>query len=392
MAITLVTGRISGEAQLREAAQGSFQQIMNLLASALRTLMVLQGDADPWPYVKDVFPDSVVVCRDGADWRYPYSYDAAANTVTLGDPVQVLQIYQAVSGSSGGAGATPVTEAQRGAFLEAVKDSAGKVGGRYRVRIIRAGKSGNGNYYPDAVLREAAPLFEGARVFAKSDEEHLAGRGKDVRNLIGGISAPVFVEGQGADAGELQGTFTVIEPDGPMGSKLREAYARGLTHLFGFSIDAEAKARPRQVGGEKLREAVKFTKVKSVDLIVEPGAGGQIISLTEALNEDLMKRDELIRLIEAKRPDLLRGKDVAKLTDEEIVALAGDAMTAGTDTKPGVTEERLREALRMVEAKSAMRAAIAGSTLPPASKAKLTAQYEGLASFTEAQVADAIKG
>jgi hypothetical protein len=60
--------------------------------------------------------------------------------------------------------------------------------------------------------------------------------------------------------------------------KLREAVARGMTDLFGLSIDADGKGK--RVG--KLREATSLTKVSSVDLIIDPGAGGQIIRFTEA--------------------------------------------------------------------------------------------------------------
>ena len=40
--------------------------------------------------------------------------------------------------------------------------------GRYRVCVIRAGLSANRNFYPDTTLREAAPLFDGVRVFVKA--------------------------------------------------------------------------------------------------------------------------------------------------------------------------------------------------------------------------------
>ena len=57
------------------------------------------------------------------------------------------------------------------AFIEAVGEPAGGV---WLIRVIRAGESGNRNYYPDAVLRDAVRLVEGARVFEKSDAEHVA--------------------------------------------------------------------------------------------------------------------------------------------------------------------------------------------------------------------------
>src|SRR5262249_32025247 len=154
-----------------------------------------------------------------------------------------------------------------------------------------------------------------------------------------------------------------------IGTKIREAWDRGLTHLFGFSIDATATARPRQVGGKTLREATKFTKVASVDLIVEPGAGGPIVNLIEAVGpareRDMKLYETLTRIIEAQRPDLkAKLKPEADMTDEAVEALLTEALTpwsspgAAAAAAGTVTREELAAALRMVEAKSAMRATI----------------------------------
>lgn len=389
MKIKLLKGRISGQAALREAAAGSYEQIMGLLGTALRVVYAMEGDGDPWVYCLAVFPDAVVVQKDGVNLKYPYTYDAATNTVTLGQPIEVLESYQPAPAAAGPVAV--VTEAA--CFLEAVKDSAGKIGSKYRVRIIRAGESGNDNYYPDAVLREAAPKFDGARVFVKGDEEHLAGKGKDVRNLIGGISEPRFVEGKGADAGELQGIFTLMEPDGPIGAKIRGAWQSGLTDLFGFSHDSLCRHKPRKQNGRAFREATAFVKVNSVDLIVEPGAGGHIISLTEAQREETMDRETMIRLLEAT--GALKGKDKDALTIAELSEMLREALakanTPGATVPGGVTREELQEWQRMVEARAGARTAIGASSLPPRAKDKLVKQFDGLAKFTEAEVTAAIK-
>jgi len=154
--------------------------------------------------------------------------------------------------------------------------------GSIEVTLIRAGISGNRNFYPDATLREATRLFEGVRVFVKSDDEHTAGKGKAVQNLIGGIYGVRFAEGQGADSGALIGTFRPIDPSDAVVTKMTEAVKRGMANLMGLSIDAVAKTTTRMQGTTRLREASRFTKVNSVDLIVEPGAGGRLDRLTEA--------------------------------------------------------------------------------------------------------------
>ncbi|MEP9372611.1 hypothetical protein [Mesorhizobium sp. KR1-2] len=215
----------------------------------------------------------------------------------------------------------------KGLLAEAIQSDGST--GSYTVRVIAAGLSKNRTVYPAAVLREAAPLFEGARVFALSDREHLAMSGKDVRNLIGGLSAPVFVEGATPDQGEIQATLTLIvgESD-PVATRLREAVSRSMTHLFGLSIAVEGASRPGPGG---TRTAESFSKVHSVDLIVEPGAGGQIINFAEAVAQGaLMNRDELLNLIRNANPTLLEGKDEAALTDEELKAILSEALKRQT--------------------------------------------------------------
>lgn len=205
--------------------------------------------------------------------------------------------------------------------------------GAYTVRVIATGLSKNRTFYPAAVLRAAAPLFEGARVFAVSDREHLAMSGKDVRNLIGGLSAPIFVEGETPDEGEIQATLTLIVGENdPVATRLREAVSRQMTHLFGLSIAVEGASRPGPGG---TRTAESFAKVHSVDLIVEPGAGGQIINFAEAVAEGtLMNRDELLNLIKNVNPALLQGKDVDALTDEELKAILAEALKPVEEKKP----------------------------------------------------------
>ncbi len=369
---------IVGEAAIREAITTDYRQLGEMLHDALRKLFKATGDGDCWPNVLALYADRVVVRRDTKIWSYPYTHDPAANTLTLGTPVEVVASYDPVA----------MREAAAGAII---REAAGGAG-RYKIRVVKSGLSGNGNFYPDSVLREAAPLFEGVRVFVKSDEEHLAGRGKDFRNLIGGIYAPSFVEGRSPDTGELQAEFQLLNPEGPEAVKIREAVKGGLSSLFGFSIDAAGHVKPGPGAGR--RTATKFIKVNSVDLIVEPGAGGQVIGLVEAKKEPIMTREQLIALIEATRADLLRGKDVTALTEEQLQGILREAMTPAAPATPpangAVTQDQLAEVIRMTDARSYARATITASNLPAKAKEKLTAQFTLQAKFTEADVDKAI--
>ena len=245
-------------------------------------------------------------------------------------------------------------------FLEAA-DVTEKGAKRFKIRVISAGVSKNGNYYSPAALREAAPLFDGARVLVRSDEEHIQGKGKDFRNLIGRLSNPRFVEG----AEEIQADFELIEPNGAIAVKLREAFDNKMTDLFGFSIDASATAKTTRVNGQTVREACKISAVKSVDLIVEPGANGGIIDFIEAINNE--------------------GQT---MSDKEKTA----EQTASVSTPaPTVSAADIDNKIRMVEARANAKAAIAASSLPEMAKTRLKKQFEALADFKECDVENAIK-
>lgn len=247
--------------------------------------------------------------------------------------------------------------------------------GRWRVRVIRAGLSLNRNFYPDRVLREAVPLFDGARVFVKSDADHLAGTGKDVRNLVGRLVNPSFVPGHAPDSGEVLADLELIEPGGPIGRKMAEAWGRGMSDLFGLSIDASGAVREGHIDGKPARIAAVIQHVKSVDLIVEPGAGGRVLDLLEAAapqgTPDIMTRDELIALVKRHRPGLLTGRDENALTDAELMEAVDTAMQAsGTD--------------QFAEARAAVAERVNRSSLPHQAKARVIADLTREGHLTEA--------
>lgn len=310
----------------------------------------------------------------------------------------------------------PKTEAVQ--FTDVVADSLieSLEGSKYRIRVIRSGLSGNRNFYPDAVLREAVPLFQGVRVFVKSDAEHLRGQGKDVRNLIGRLTNPRFVEGQTPDSGEIQADLELLET-AEVSPKLREAVQRDMADdLFGFSIDADALAIQKP---DRIREAKKITRVKSVDLIIEPGAGGKVLNLVEAINDkkqqqeqaDVKLRQRMIEAVQAAHNGTLPEEldidndDALEKAYREAVQHYDDATQGGKPQKSGgagrkesvpaaagtaVTMDDVDAKVRMVEARSHMRVAVAESGLPDKAKDKLRRQFGAMEHFTEAQVDQAV--
>lgn len=378
---------IVGREALREAAaQPDLRQVMDLVRAAINAKV---NAASPeggrkWFDTEAFYADHMVIELDGRCWSYPYTI--AGTTVTLGEATEVVETY------------APITEAAPAAFVEAV-DGKGFV---WDAVLIKAGASLNNRFYPDAVLREAAPLFEGRPVFAKGDDQHLKGEGKDVRNILGYVGNVKFVEGAAADTGSLTGTVTLLAAAGSLPEVIREAWDRGKKDLVGLSIDALGKAKTEKRGGKSVRVATSISKVNSVDLIVEPGAGGGLVRLVEAADPNLQEdaemgiKERMLEAIKAKNPAKAATIDLATVSDEDLETAYREAV--GTPALAAKADQgdnpafATKDDLRMIEARANARVKIAESTLPAAAKDKLRTDFEARERFTEADVDAAIKG
>ena len=386
LAATIAAVGIVGEAALREAAATEFQDVLSLVTEAING-----ADPSSYRYIDSIFPDYVVVRERGRYFSYPYTI-GDDNAVALGARSEVTVDYKPVGAR--------VAAAAPGAFIEALASADASAPPRYLVRVISAGASLNNMDYPRAVLREATPLFEGVRVFVKSDAAHLQGdaSSKDFRQLVGRLTAPTFVE---ANGGEIQAVLEVLETS-DVAAKLREAVSRGMTDLFGLSIDAVGTAKKKG----KFREATKLTQVNSVDLIIEPGAGGQVIRFAESHQErsDMKLREQMLKEIGAR--DAARATALADASDEQIVTAYREAVQAaaatieqgngsGADRGAGgpapLTAADVDARIRMIEARANARTTIAASKLPAALQERLVTRFSEAASFGEADVTVAIE-
>lgn len=404
-------------AEARRSGAGALPSLLERIETAAKAALGVAGP-DAYAYIVGLWSDHVIVRGSGIAerklWSFSWAEDADGK-VTLSGKTEVVETHVPV--------AAKMVEAA-GGVLTLAEAAEGRGPTRYHVRVIRAGLSGNNNFYSDAALKEALPLFQGVRVFAVSDSEHLKGGGKDVRNLIGQISEARFVAGPAPDSGEVLATLTLIDGADALSVKIREAVAGGMAGLFGLSINADGVVRRIASGGGRkaITEAVKLTKVKSVDLIVEPGAGGAVLSLIEALveapppvirteKEEAMLREALIAQIKAQRPDLLAGKNVDQIDDAGLTALLTEALAPapaaqgqgpqgqGQYIAPVDLAALAEQTVKLMEAKAAaakkrdaaMRAAVDRTALPKAAKDRLIAEFGELADFTEAQVEQRLK-
>ena len=389
-------------AKLREAATGDFRDINELVRAALS--QTLTGREDRYFNIESLSASAAVVKRDGRYFQHGYTL-SDENKITLGNVIEVTKDFKPVASTTANlteAVKNAVSEMGSGKFIEALNDE----GTKYRIRVIDAGVSLNNVDYKPAVLRESVPLLKDVRVFVKSDDMHIKGQGKDFRNLIGVITNPVFVEAKGDMKAGIDADFEVLQSAGETPAKLKEAVERGMDGLFGFSIDADGTWAKGKSSPSKLREAAKITKYLSVDLIIAPGAGGRVIKLIEAVQEDtkdtMLKAKMIEAIKKANKGELPAGLDIEN--DENVLAAFTEA--TATEVKPaavveddesgdapvstGVSREELTEHTRMTEARADMRVQIANSDLPPAAKDKVLAAFKDKASFKEADVGVAI--
>lgn len=367
---------IVGTVAMREA-ELDYRTIIDMVRAALGKKLNTVPGKELWIDVDAIYSDRVVIEMDGRHFAYTYTINAQ-NQVELGDGQEVVETFVAVR------------ESAPAGFMEAV-DESGTV---WEVTIIRSGLSLNNAFYPDAVLRESAPLFDGARVFTKSDLEHIKGAGKDVRNIVGWISEPRFVEGVGADTGRLVGKLNLSAAEDRLRTLLVDAFQRGKKDLAGLSIDADGTAKTAMREGRRVKEAKSITKVNSVDLIVEPGAGGGFVRMIEAINPEEntdMLRDKLLQTIKDRNPVAYAKIDLATATDDQIETAYREAV-AVTASGGNADSEAVAEQIRMVEARAEMRGAIAGSNLPQPAKDRLLVDFSTRERFVKADVATAIQG
>ena len=394
------------ETSMREAAgtpERDFRQLIDMVRAAIGAVVYPSKPVgERWISLTAIYADRAIIELGGRKYQYGYTVTASpsGDQLTLAAPVEVIEQY------------VPTVPADKTVLREGMDTAVFREAqdGSIEVTLIRAGRSGNRNYYPDQPLREAAPMFEGVRVFAKSDAEHVAGKGKDVRNLIGGIYGVRFVEGKTPDTGSLVGTFKPIDPTDKAVTKMVESVKRGMQGLLGLSIDANARTKQRRTGSETLREAVKFTKVHSVDLIVEPGAGGGLDRLTEAAadlnptqegNETMpLWKQRLLEAIKAKDPAKHATINVDTIADDEVVNLH-EAVCGSLVPESGsqrVTEAQgdnaplTRADLQVYDARQAARDRVGAAKLPQASKDRLIAGFAaaGADRLTEAAVTASI--
>jgi cation transport regulator len=172
-----------------------------------------------------------------------------------------------------------------------LQEREGSNGAEWEVVIIQAGVSKNNRMYPLEVLRQAAPLFEGCRVYAYdrllkgkeifdhlSDEELSANPQGYARDLVGFLKEPRIV------GSKLMATLHVLEAAKWLRDNLKDAFAHGQSQLYGLSIDAAGEGHMIESGGQQVLHVDAIRTVSSTDVVSYPAAGGAFTRLIAGVN------------------------------------------------------------------------------------------------------------
>jgi hypothetical protein len=142
------------------------------------------------------------------------------------------------------------------------------------VVLIRPGESKNKREYPEAVLQQAAPVFEGVKAYADhpTAQDLKQRRERSIREITGWYSNVRYEEG--ALRADRHFTRTQAGVDA-LAIAEDILSGRAPASLAGLSINAVGQARSRDDGGLVV-EAI--TAAHSVDDVTTPAAGGTYLA------------------------------------------------------------------------------------------------------------------
>ncbi len=350
----------------------SFNEIRRILCQALTSAMpAISGD------IIDVYQDHCII-SDGSGNMFEVAYSIDENNaVTLGEMAKVKKQIDYVR----------VSAASR--LSDAVgQETDSDHGYKWAIQIIEAGpdKQGMANY-PLEVLKSAAPLYEGAKVFALSQGQHAAPNnpyGKSVRDLVGWLS-DIKPNGTG-----LEGIFNILKSAAWLRDMITDAWARGKKDIIGFSHDVIGKTVAGRSGP---KDVERIVKVDSVDVVYDPIAGGKFLRMAAAHqgNEADQKKEaemleKLLAALRQQRPDLydkikekVEGKTV---TEDEVLDLLKGAMKkegdpATPDGSGAASEaQKILDQARIIACGITLREELTASGLPEDSRQRLKKQFE----------------
>ena len=338
---------------------------------------------DAW--LRDVYGSYIIYEQNGKYYRLPYSL-LDGKVQFASEATEVEQVWAEARSRQAADGDEMDDGIEILLRLDEAQDPEGAV---WEVTICEPGPTKNGWLIPDDALRAAAEagLFEGVDVNLyelPQGATHVPDALFDIKSLltknkVGWIDNVKHVAGRG-----LQGVLHFLDSAKWLGRNLLKA-AKDGGKAYGLSYDAPVRAKKSEHQGRPVIELIKFLAADSVDIVTRPAAGGKFQRAIAAHRpkEVVMGKEEIWKLIQETRPDLLKGKDLESITDEEIAGLARMAMEAPQkpDNRRQTTDDPqaadVVTELKALRCEMALGKALAGDVLPDMGKARVRKMFEG---------------
>lgn len=289
-----------------------------------------------------------------------------------------------------------------GGFISAQESEDGRL--TAKIRIIKAGLSKNNRNYRPSALEKAARdgIFNGTRMFVNHTERGKSPLSRGFMDMVSAIESTEYDKENQA----LNGNVEFFDKD--FYDRVNRA-----KKFAGVSIDSLLRGtRTPQPGGRALEDIHEFTQPRSVDWVVYPAAGGQILAMEEEEGEsvgeidwaaveaeagtlsaeDLKKNSPTLwklfhpegtaeKLpVHGNAPESTAAEYVAREDVEEIVI----ARLTAYEQEQKLIKQKQEAAAEQV------RAAFASSGLPPVVRARVMHGFEGISEFSQEAVQKAI--
>jgi hypothetical protein len=366
-------------------------RVMDQINSNIRAGIDMDADGDgpqdaieyASAWCQDIFPGVVVYSMNGKLLQCDYTI-GSDDSVTLGMPEPVEMAYQpATTSAEEGDRSTPARAmAVECDVLEESSYDAAK--GELTVTIIRPGFSKNSTkgrkrFYPAETLRESAPVFKGAKMFADhaTEAEDKARPEGSIRNWVANVS-----ETWAESDGTVKGRATVIDP--PFKAKLDRLKEAGLLNEMGVSVRIAGAWSPAEIEGQEAARIDEIVSARSVDFVTYAGAGGHVEAMEaehEEFDIDLIDEAQL----RARRPDLVAliesSAHQERNTMKSLETQLQEATTelAAAKQKLQAAEAQIADsekAAQKANAQTELAKLLAESKLPDAAQNRIRAQFK----------------
>lgn len=279
------------------------------------------------------------------------------------------------------------------------------------IRIIKAGLSKNNRNYRASALQKAAQegIFDGVRMFV----DHSKGPPlqRPLTSMVSAIESTSYNEQEKALDGRVE-FFDAAFYD----------RAKRAQKYLGVSIDSvlSGTRTPSRTGGRALEDIHAFTQPRSVDWVLFPAAGGQILAFESEGDEDMIdwaaieaeagtlseedlkknlptiwarakatasfsgKEDETEEEPEEKAPKGKKGAKAVFVAREEVDELVKDALTRYQEEQDSIKSKQ-------ESAAELVRQAFSTAGLPTPTSTRVMRGFEGVQEYDEKKVKQAIE-